>query len=390
MRFKIKYLKNNKVYYDIFEADSFNQLENLPNTILDIKQLDNNATLTFNFKKKIDFLPILKQLKIMLDAKLTISDAINLVAQNQKDNTIKDILYIIENSIKSSSNLESALKKYKNTIPLIVIIFLELGIKNGNITQSISSLVQILQEDYETISKIKNTLRYPIILLVSLVVAIGLIFVYVIPNFEYIFLSAKDNLPLSTIILLKFKYIVLNYYYLIFGFIIGLFYGVKYLYKLNKFYCDKIVLTKIPIVSKMVHSYIFYKLFLALLMLMESKYQFQIALQNIKKLSNNLYIEKIIEDIITDLKNGSNISEAFEKTGLFDNLIIKLLFTAQHTSNYVTILDEIVKIYKQYFQQNIKNFNSMIEPIVVFFISVVVLWLILALMSPIWDLSSVM
>jgi len=82
------------------------------------------------------------------------------------------------------------------------------------------------------------------------------------------------------------------------------------------------------------------------------------------------------------------ICEFFEKTKLFDPLTIQLLFTAEHTASYETILQDLAVYYKQKFQDSLKVFSSYIEPAIILSIASVVLWLMLAIMLPIWNMSS--
>ena len=389
MKYKITYLKENKQTSKIIEVNNIEELKEsslLPKNILDIKEKEDFFSF-INIEKKVDLLPIFRQLNIMLNANLTISEALQLVQQDQKDKKTIQILTIIQNCIKNSTSIEKSFKKYKINISKSIIIFLELGIQNGNIKKSVNSIVDILTKDQQSLKSLKNSLRYPIILFGSLLVSLVMICVYVVPNFEYIFLSLKDKLPLSTIALLNFKYIVVNYWYIIISFLIGIIYFFKLLYKKYQLYFDELIL-KIPIISEVIKSYLFYKLFLSLYLMVDSKYQFQIALKNSKDLILNLYIKKQLNSILHKLKQGSSISKAFEETKLFDNLIIKLLFTAQTTSNYGDILKDIIGVYDQQFTRSIKNFTSTIEPIVIFIIAIIVLWLILALMSPVWDMGS--
>jgi type IV pilus assembly protein PilC len=96
-----------------------------------------------------------------------------------------------------------------------------------------------------------------------------------------------------------------------------------------------------------------------------------------------------MERVLLDIKNGISISESFERSNLFDNLTMKLLNTADNTNNYETILSDITIQYKKQFHNSLKNFSSSIEPMLIFIISLVVLWLILAIMLPIWNLGTV-
>jgi len=84
-----------------------------------------------------------------------------------------------------------------------------------------------------------------------------------------------------------------------------------------------------------------------------------------------------------------SISQAFQKSQLFDSLTMKLLHTADHTNNYESILCDITNLYKKGFQKSLKNVSSVVEPVLILLISLVVLWLILAIMLPIWNLGSV-
>ena len=68
---------------------------------------------------------------------------------------------------------------------------------------------------------------------------------------------------------------------------------------------------------------------------------------------------------------------------------MKLLNTADNTNNYEYILLDITTQYKKRFHKSLKNFSSTIEPLLIFIISLVVLWLILAIMLPIWNLGAV-
>jgi len=97
----------------------------------------------------------------------------------------------------------------------------------------------------------------------------------------------------------------------------------------------------------------------------------------------------MMEEVLKNIKNGISISQAFEKSKLFDKLTMKLLNTADKTNNYEHILTDITTQYKKQFHKSLKNFSSAIEPILILIIASVVLWLILAIMLPIWNLGAV-
>lgn len=395
-KYKIIYQYKNKIKNITLEAKDINELEkldNYPKNIIDIKEKHK-----INFNINIDFFPnnkkviyeLFSSLSIMLNSNLTLSQSINILLKTKQDKKIYDILKIIDDSLKNATDIDIALKKYKNFLGDSSILFLKLGIENGNIKESINSLVELLNQENINKEKFQDITRYPIMLLSSLVISIIMIFIYVIPNFEYIFTMLDGNLPTPTKALIFLNDIFKNYLYIIFIAIISFIFIFYQLYKSNKIYFDKIIIKKIPIISEVVKYYLFFRLFLSITIVVKSKYKFQIAIEHTKKILSNSYLKIKIDEVIKDIKNGLSIALAFEKTKLFDDLTIRLLYVAQESNNYEKVLEDITNYYKTNFNKSIKILSNRVEPIIIFFISLIILWLVLAVMLPIWNLSSVL
>jgi len=393
MKYKITYQTDNKLQTKIIESDSKEQLytsKEFPLNVIKIKELNKrkNNQLFFANKRK-EIYDLFKQLNIMLSSSLTINQSIELLLKTQEDRISRDILLIIENSIKHALPVEQTLFAYKNYLGETTILFLKLGIENGNLKESINSLVEILEEDMNSYEKVKEVMRYPLILLASLFIAVTMIFIYVIPNFEFVFKMLEGQMPFSTQSLLFIKDMLSEYFYIFFIVVLVLLViGYKF-YKKNTLYFDRVTILKIPVISPLIQSYSFYRLFLMISIIVKSKYQFQLAILNSKNIVSNRYIQACMNEVLKSIKNGSSIAQSFEATKLFDDLTIKLLYTAEQTNQYEVILHDIAMYYKKRFQDSLKNFSSFIEPAIILIISLIVLWLILAIMVPIWDLGSV-
>jgi len=393
MIFNIAYQKNKKLKRITLEANSYEELqklENYPLNIVKIKQqkkFDFDTLLYKNTQKEV--YEFFSQLNIMLSANLSFSESIDLLLGSKQEKKIHKILTVIKQSLISSIPIDKVLYPYRKYLGETTLLFLKLGFENGNIKKSVHSLVEILGEDIQSSEKLSEVMRYPSILILSLFVSIGMIFVYVLPNFEFIFTLLKDDIPFSTQILIGVKNILDKYWlFLLLGVGASIF-SVFLLVQKYRYLFDKTILLKIPIFSKMIQDYYFYRLFLSISIIVSSKFQFQIAILNSKNIVKNLYVREVIDQVLVNIKNGISISKAFEKSNLFDSLTIKLLHTADHTNKYEFILSDITAQYKKRFHKSLQNFSSTIEPLLILLISLIVLWLILAIMLPIWDLGAV-
>lgn len=394
MKYKITYQENGKLKHKIIIIENNEDIKDsseLPDNIVNIKQLDKlkkNYKLFKNNKK--DIYELFKQLSIMLSSNLTLNQSIELLLKTNSDKMIKNILLAIQSAIKTAQPIDEALRGYKKHLGSTPILFLKLGVENGNIKESINSLVSILSEDNSSNEKFQEAIRYPIVLLISLFISMGMIFVYVIPNFEFVFQMLGDDVPFATKSLLFIRDMIENYFYiviLVLAMIPMVFYA---LYKKYKYFFDKLLVLKIPVLSIVLKDYYFYRLFLSISIIVKSKYQFQVAILNSKNIVSNSYIKNSMNNILINIKNGASIAQSFEETKLFDDLAIKLLYTAQHTNQYELILYDITSFYKQRFQESLKNFSTFVEPIMILIISLVVLWLIMAIMLPVWNMGAVL
>lgn len=395
IEYKVYFQENGKLKIKNFRANNIKLLkENIdfPNNVIKIKKKNSLKSINIDIVIFKDYKKLLlnsfKQINTMLQAKLTFNSAIKLFLENKQDPFIEKFFSDIDYIISNSYDFHRLLKNHEKHIDKSVILFLELGLQRGNIKQAVSSLVNILDQDIKTTKQIKDTLRYPFILIISVISSLIMIFNYVIPNFEFIFKSFSGELPVSTKLLISFQNLISDYWYIVLIVLFASFGIVAVFYKRNKKLFHKIYLLKIPFFSKVVQSYLYYKMFLSLYIIVNSKYQFQIAIEHSKDMTQNIYLKGCISDMIIKIKKGKSIATAFEDTKLFDNITIQLLYTAQHSNRYDEVLSDLTIMYKQRFQESIKNFISIINPILILIISLIILWIILAVMTPTWSLSS--
>lgn len=220
-----------------------------------------------------------------------------------------------------------------------------------------------------------------------------MIFNFVVPKFETIFIQYEMELPLSTTILLGVKDFLLDNSFFILIFIFTIFLLFKLLLKrvpTTIYYKDKILVLYFPIVSKMIQNYELYNFFVGLNILLKSKYEFHIALDNSAILIKNQYILDRIQKTNEHLKNGKSIPFAFEQTEIFDDLIISLLNSGEKSNSLQISIEKIESIYKDNFQNSIKSLSSYVEPIFFIAISSLILWIMLAVFTPIWNMSGML
>lgn len=390
-KYKIKYQKDEKVEEMILKTSNLAN-ENLPQNILEIKEEKESFKIDFKRKIKIDNKKInllFYELNLMLQSNINFSDALDILIKNRKDKDIVKLLQIIKESFSNGKAIDENLKEFN--INHLVISFLKNCQNSGNITLNINALSKLLIESSEIKKSFYKAISYPIFLFITFSLSIVTIFTFVIPKFKTIFFQVKDELPLATKILLVFENFFVNYsFYLfsLFGFFIIF---IIYFYKQNpkfEYFIDKFMIRKIVLFKDIYLNMQLYKFFLLIDIMLKSNYEFHKAFISSKLLLKNKYLLDKIYIIDNLLQNGKSINNSFSKTKLFDDIVLNLINTGEISNSLVITIDEIKKIYKNRFDDKMSFLISLIQPIFLVTIMGLILWILLAIFMPIWNMGN--
>ncbi|WP_151949572.1 type II secretion system F family protein [Aliarcobacter butzleri] len=390
-KYKIKYQKDEKVEEMILKTSDLAN-ENLPQNILEIKEEKESFKIDFKRKIRIDNKKInllFYELNLMLQSNINFSDALDILIKNRKDKDIVKLLQIIKESFSSGKSIDENLKEFN--INHLVISFLRNCQNSGNITLNINALSKLLIENSELKKSFYKAISYPIFLFITFFLSIVTIFTFVIPKFKTIFFQVKDELPLATKILLVFENFFVNYFFYFFCFFSFIIIFIIYFYKQNakfEYFIDKFMIRKIVLFKDIYLNMQLYKFFLLIDIMLKSNYQFHKAFISSKLLLKNKYLLDKIYIIDNLLQNGKSINNSFSKTKLFDDIVLNLINTGEISNSLVITIDEIKKIYKNRFDDKMSFLISLIQPIFLVTIMGLILWIVLAIFMPIWNMGN--
>ncbi len=394
-KYKIHYQENQKIKSKIIISDNLEK-EKLPKNIVKIKKikkLEFKNIKIVNKASEEQIIELFIQLSIMLDSNILLIDAIKILQKSIKNSYLSDILNSMESALQNGRAIYNALEKYEKDLNPIIISFFKIFEKNGNIKAVIAALSTLLKIRLKNKKDLKNSLRYPIIVMVTFILALSMIFIFVVPKFENIFLQYHMQLPISTILLLSLKNFFLKYSLYLLLFFIFIYFVIKYfISKSEKFsyYKDEVIIKYLPIVGSLNKTYELYNFFVALNILLQSKYEFHLSMGNALILIKNKYLLARISSINEHLKNGESISYAFSSTELFDELVISLIRSGEASNSLDICVERLQVLYEKKFDKKIKSLTSLIEPIFFILISSLILWIMLAIFTPIWNMSEML
>lgn len=390
-KYKIYFQNSGKVsskIVDFEDIDSFCKEKN----IIKIEEKRDFSNKIFKKRVKIsnkDLTLLFYELNLMLNSNINISDALEILIKNKKKRVIVDFLNKINYALSNSKPLYELLKEFK--IEEFVKDFLVISQNSSNLNSNIEAISTLLKEKEELKKSFFKAISYPIFLTLSFFSSLFMIFLFVVPNFKSIFAQNINALPLSTKILLQSESFFKEYYLFFVFFPIVAVILIIFFYKFNQkfsYFIDKLFFLKIPVVSKIYQNLEFYKLFLLIHTMQKSKYEFHKAFVNSKLLVRNKYLLDKISRIDNLLENGKTICYSFEKSSIFDDIVLNLLGTGEISNSLEIVIFEIQKIYKERFNNSVKFLILLIQPIFLVVMASMILFIIVAIFTPIWDMGN--
>jgi len=400
MYFKIKYIDKGKMKEIIIFAKSIKEAINKfekkkLGVLIDIEDFNKSSLLEKYLKKfvvsKVDleeFIAILEQIYVMLDAGIAIDLTLQNIIKSIKDKKLKSIFESILQDIKSGLSLNQAFSKFEKELGTLTVAMIRLGEETGDLVGAIKDLANILNEILDNRKRLKKATRYPMFIVFAMTIAFIIVILFVIPPFKSIFDQLKTELPLPTRFLLWLEASIINYGLYVLGGSFIVFAILLYLYNTKedvRLKMDKLLL-KIYIVGSVIKLAMIGRFVYVLQRLIDSGIPILDAVDIALKIIDNLYIKSRLESIKNSIVSGGSIAKGFEESGLFENMIIQMISAGEESGALVVMLKKVSNYYLEKYRYIVDNIATLIEPILIAAIAGFVITLALGIFLPMWSL----
>ncbi|HEX9008080.1 MAG TPA: type II secretion system F family protein [Patescibacteria group bacterium] len=337
---------------------------------------------------RLDKLFLTKHLATMIKAGVPLSEALNTVSE-QATPDLATLLKKIEEDVENGMNLATSMKKYPKVFDTFYVSLIAAGEASGTLEENLRFLAIQLNKDYILSKKISGALFYPGLVISATVIMGTIISWFVLPQLADLFTSFDVALPLSTRILLGFAALMKNYGGLIIFGMIGLVFLLVFILRIKpiRYLFDSWII-KWPFVGKIVVDGEMARFSRNLGTLLSSGIPVVNAMEITRDTLSNLRFKKDLKEIIEKVSEGKNISLAMDtkKHSEFSRMSTKMVEVGEKTGK----LDEILIYLSDYYEEEIedvsKNLSNILEPILLLIIGVVVAFVALAIITPIYSL----
>lgn len=317
----------------------------------------------YKFKtKEVSF--ISRQLASMTSAGLSLVRALHILQEQQENKKAKAVLLDIYEEVQKGKSFSDVLKTKPGVFPDLFVSMVAAGEASGTLDQILVRVSDHFASANRTANKVKGAMVYPIILLVLAVAVVVLMFTMILPIFAEN--MSPDDMTALTKAMMAFSDSLVNYWYV---YVIVIF-SVVFLFWVGrrtpaiKLKMDEFVL-KIPKVGALVATIYTGRFARNMSNLYASGLQMVDCIEKSVVVLGNSYVNKRFEEVVDNIKLGSSMSKAIEKTEIFEGMFTSIIFVGEESGTLDTILSKAADYYEEEGDAAIGKLVGMMEPLMI-------------------------
>ncbi|HSH88273.1 MAG TPA: type II secretion system F family protein [Methylophilus sp.] len=363
-------------------------------TPIEIKQKAAVAVAFNLFEEKVTSLDVMlfsRQMFTLLKAGIPIMRALNGIQSSVGNAKLAKVVGQLRTSLDAGRELSMAMTEHPKVFDNFYISMIRVGETTGNLDNIFARLAEHIEFERFMRGQIKSALRYPMFVMTAMAIAIVVINIMVIPQFEKVFATMHADLPFITKILIAFSGFMRNYWFVLIGMIIGVAYTFKSYISTaaGRSNWDRVKM-RIPIAGKIIFKGTMARFARSFALSTRSGLPILSALRLVSQTVENDYISVKILSMSSGIERGETILRTATQTGVFNPLVLQMIAVGEESGSLDDLMQEIADMYQADVEYDVKTLGAQIEPIMIMFLGALVLVLALGVFLPIWDMSSVM
>ncbi len=299
-----------------------------------------------------------------------------------------ELIKDIRSSLDQGRELSVAMARHIDVFDAFYISMIKVGEMTGRLSEVFLHLDKNMKFEHDVRERIKQAMRYPIFVIITMAIAVVIINIFVIPVFANVFAGFNTELPLITRGLLAFSNWMLAWWPLLLAACIGAGVVIRgYLHTPAGRYRWDARKIKLPIVGDIILKATLARFARSFALSSQSGVPLVEALTVVAQTVDNAFIGSRIEQMRDRIARGESITRSAAAAGVFTPVVLQMFAVGEETGQLDNLLLEIADMYERETDYSIKGLSAAIEPILMAFIAVLVLLLALGVFLPMWGLG---
>lgn len=372
------------------EVDLYNQLQSAGLELIQCQSLTKKKGFLADARApKIstrDLIQLFMHMEQMQGAGVALLDALADIRDTTEHDRLRDVLSEVHRDVSDGSALSEAMAHHPKTFGSLYISLIAAGEETGDLTAAYRHLIKYLKWVDQMQAKVRKATRYPTILVVVVIATIVVMMSFVVPQIVGFIRNLDQELPWYTTSLMATSDFFVQYWWGVLATPPILYVIYKTLVKSSEDFAyrmDRLFL-EMPVAGPLIRKINIARFAQTFGAMFASGIDVLSALRAARNTVKNLALVEALEGVEEQVAAGSPLSEAFNASGEFPSMVVRMLKVGEESGNLTVVLDQVAEFYTNDVDEAVQGLIAMIEPFLTMFLGVMIMWIAVAVFGPIY------
>lgn len=338
-----------------------------------------------------DILNFTNQLAVMVRAGISLQDSLEAIGSQLQNAKFKAIITDLKSQIEAGQSFSQALSVHAHVFGSLYVNMVAAAEISGSLSDMLQKLAEYLDEEAATRSQIKGAMVYPIIIAVMAVAVTIFLLCFVLPRFMAIFAGKENLLPGPTKVLMASSAFVRGSWYFIIpviGVAIAGFLYVTHSTAPGRLWWDKTKLA-LPIIRRLCRNLYITRSLHTMSVLTRAGVPILNTISITAQIAGNVLFKKMWLAVYEEVRQGKKIASSLNRYSLMPPNVVQMIRSGEDSGTMADVLRDVSEFYARELRTVIKTVTSMIEPLMIVVMGVMVGFIAMSIILPIFKMSAV-
>jgi len=293
-------------------------------------------------------------------------------------------------AIQGGQNMSGALASYPEIFTPVFRSLVKAGEDTGRLPDVLRSITDNLKWEDELAAQTKKLIMYPAFVGTVVIGVTMFLMVYLVPQMVGLIKNMGHTIPMHTQILIYVSDFFVHYWWLVISAPFAIYFGVKHAARTNpalRYRLDAMKL-RLPMLGPILRKIILSRFASIFALMYSSGITILEAIRNSEEVAGNAVIQEGLRTVGQQIADGKNVTAAFQEAGMFPPLVVRMLRVGESTGALDTALLNVSYFYNREVREEIGRIQVLIEPTLTVVMGVLLGWVMLSVLGPIYDTIS--
>ncbi len=337
-----------------------------------------------------DILNFTNQLSIMVRAGISLQEALESIGEQVRNEKFRVVILDLKDQIEAGQSFSQALANHPNIFSNLYINMVAAAEVSGSLSDMLQKLAEYLDEEGATRSQIKGAMVYPVIIAVMAVVVTVFLLVFVLPRFTEIFAGKENMLPAPTLVLMQLSGFMRAWWFVLLPLAAGGVWGFIHFIGTpsGRSWWDQTKL-KLPLIKTLCRALYITRSLHTMSVLSKGGVPILNTIQITAQITGNELYRNMWLKVHEQVRQGSKIAASLSEFDLMPPDVVQMVRSGEDSGTMSDVLRDVAEFYSRELKSIIKTVTSMIEPIMIIVMGLLVGFIAMSIILPIFRMSSV-